>query len=219
MPTLIDYLRAFNSKERFFLVGEVLGNQDFTLSENFRKKLNTKLKLSIPSDAFSAMDYHIDWIYASLALVRDGESIDTKKTYSNDQQIIKAQQEDIDWLIAFRDKSDHHYIILIEAKGVTGWINEQMTSKAIRFGQIFGENGDNWAGIEPRFVLMSPDEPPKGLVLSEWPQWMKPEGKIHWLPLKVPEGKRGIVRCNKDGDKGRDGEYWKTAPRKSGGEE
>jgi hypothetical protein len=218
MPTLIDRLRTFNSKERFFLVGEVFDNRDFTLGEKFRERLNTKLKLSIPAGAFSAMDFHIDWLYASLKLATDGESVKPYPNKHRGLRIIKGQQEDIDWLIAYRDDNKYH-IILIEVKGVTGWTNKQMTSKAKRFEEIFGREGNDWLGIEPHFVMMSPEETPKGLVVGEWPEWMRPEGKIHWLALKVPKGLKSVVRCNDHGDEDSKGEFWKTAPRKSGGEE
>jgi hypothetical protein len=135
MSDLIDYLKKFNSKERFFLAGEILGNPSFTLAEGFREKLSKELQIAIPADAFSAMDYHIDWLYVCLCLTKDR---DIEKVYNNDGK-IKGQQEDIDWLIAF-DNEDKHHIILIEAKGVTGWSNKQMQSKAERFKQTFGKD-------------------------------------------------------------------------------
>lgn len=209
MKNLLDNLRAFNSKERFFLVGEVLGNPQFTLAAEFRERLSAKLKLSIPADAFSAMDYHIDWIYASLRLARDGEPINTVKKYNINRSIIKAQQEDVDWLVAYRDKSDHH-IILIEAKGVTSWSNDQMRSKVDRFKAIFAE--DPWPGVIFHFVLMSP-KPSVRLDHGLWFPW-----KPVWLSLRVPKKWR-VSRCNEEKKEDRNGKYWKTAPRKSGEEE
>jgi hypothetical protein len=99
MQNLIEYLKDFNSKERFFLVGQVLGNPGFTLASEFREKLSQILEILIPVNALSMMDYHIDWLYASLMLARDNQ---LQKIYPNDHKIIKAQQEDVDWLIAFR---------------------------------------------------------------------------------------------------------------------
>jgi predicted ATP-grasp superfamily ATP-dependent carboligase len=64
MQNLIKYLKDFNSKERFFLVGQILGNPSFTLASEFREKLSDLLEIPIPADALSAMDYHIDWLYA-----------------------------------------------------------------------------------------------------------------------------------------------------------
>ena len=73
MQNLIKYLKDFNSKERFFLTGQILGNPSFTPSSEFREKLSALLEISIPADALSAMDYHIDWLYASLNLAKDND--------------------------------------------------------------------------------------------------------------------------------------------------
>jgi hypothetical protein len=222
MPTLIDYLIAFNSKERFFLVGKALGNPTFSPSDGFLGELGNELKdelddAPIPSDSFSAMDYHIDWLYASLKLAQDGESIIPYSRDYNGQRIIKGQQEDIDWIMAYRDGNKHH-IILIEAKGVTGWTNKQMTSKAERFDQIFGKNGKNWRDIEPHFVMVSPERPPKALDLCKWPDWMMPNKQIHWLPLCIPHGYglKKIVRCTEGKNEDSEGDHWKIESRKHG---
>jgi hypothetical protein len=205
MQKLIDYLRDFNSKERFFLVGQLLGNQNFALASEFREKLRDLLGIPIPTDALSVMDYHIDWLYASLNLAKDG---DLTKIYPNDNNFIKAQQEDIDWLIAFEGQSEYH-IILIEAKGVSGWTNKQMTSKAKRFGGIFGKQGDNWPEVVPHFVIMSPSRP-KDLSTDQWPEWMAQNGEIKWLELSLPKTLKRVCRCNEHGQKNQDGQSWKV---------
>lgn len=207
MQNLINYLQDFNSKERFFLVGQILGNPRFTLAPEFREKLSDLLEIQIPDNTLSAMDYHIDWLYASLNLAKDG---DPQKVYTNDNNLIKAQQEDIDWLIAFKTDSEYH-IVLIEAKGVTGWANKQMTSKAIRFGDIFGKQGTNWAGVVPHFVIMSASLP-KDLLIDNWPQWMAPNGKIKWLKLSIPKLMR-ICRCDEQGQENKNGQSWKVKKR------
>jgi hypothetical protein len=89
------------------------------------------------------------------------------------------------WLIAFKSENIYH-LVLIEAKGVTGWTNKQMTSKANRFGDIFGEQGTTWPGVKPHFVIMSPSSP-KGFSVEKWPHWMAPNGHIRWLGLTIPE--------------------------------
>ncbi len=75
MQNLIEYLKDFNSKERFFLAGQILGNPSFTLPRSFVKSSVTFWKFRIPADALSAMDYHIDWLYASLNLAKDDDLI------------------------------------------------------------------------------------------------------------------------------------------------
>ena len=64
MMTLMEHLESFNRKERFFLVGNALGNPDFQLSTDFQTKLNTAFGIQPPNSAFVAMDYHLDWLHA-----------------------------------------------------------------------------------------------------------------------------------------------------------
>ena len=207
MSDLIEYLKKFNSKERFFLAGEILGNPSFTLAEDFREKLSKELQIAILADAFSAMDYHIDWLYACLCLAKDG---DVNKVYDNKESIIKGQQEDIDWLIAFSSENKYH-IILIEAKGVTGWTNKQMDSKVERFRQIFGEKADNFTDVIPHFVTMSPFPLSSKLDSDNWLEWMKPP---IWLELPIREDLSCVQRCNKERVKDKDGKYWQVIDRK-----
>src|SRR4051812_23440982 len=68
----LEYLRRLNRKERFFLVGMALGNPSFELAPAFRDLIGGALGLKIPHDSFVAMDYHLDWIYASLEIARTG---------------------------------------------------------------------------------------------------------------------------------------------------
>jgi hypothetical protein len=208
MQNLIKYLKDFNSKERFFLVGQILGNPCFTLALEFREKLSALLGIPIPTDALSTMDYHIDWLYASLNLANDD---DLTKAYPNVNKLIKAQQEDIDWLIAFKGQSEYH-LVLIEAKGVTAWNNKQMISKAIRFGDIFGEQGNKWPGVVPHFVIMSPSKS-QGLLAEKLPQWMASNGKILWLELLIPKYLLHVYRCNEQGRKSQNGQSWKVGKR------
>ena len=60
MMTLIERLESFNRKERFFLIGDALGNQSFQLSDDFRTRLGTAFGIQPPSNTFVAMDYHLD---------------------------------------------------------------------------------------------------------------------------------------------------------------
>ena len=73
MTSVVKYLKRFNRKERFLLVGWALGNDEFRLGEEFRVALNDELGLNVPAgDCFVAMDYHLDWLYASLLLGTKG---------------------------------------------------------------------------------------------------------------------------------------------------
>lgn len=72
MKSLLYYLPQFNAKERFFLLGHVLGNPRFTLGSAFKAELSKGMNLSLPEDLFCAMDFHLDWLYAALQLYSDG---------------------------------------------------------------------------------------------------------------------------------------------------
>ena len=210
MHGLIDCLRSFNSKERFFLLGQVLGNPDFTPSSSFREELGRVLGLHIPEDSLSAMDYHLDWIYASLKLAAEGHR--ATHIHSNAEGIIKAQQEDVDYLLAY-DSGDDTHLLLIEAKAVTGWTNKQMASKVARLVQIFGNDGRIWPGVIPHLVIMSPRQP-RGLKTDAWPQWIAPNGEIPWLRLSVPAGLKAVSRFDAQGKRDANGLHWKVSARR-----
>ncbi len=208
MGKLIEQLQSLNSKERFLLVGAILGNPSFTPSRAFRDQLGTALRLQIPEAVFSAMDYPLDWIYASL---RIADSSDATIVFPNDKGMIKAQPEDADFLIAYEADGLCH-LVLIEAKGVTGWRRGQMTSKAKRLRGIFGDDGAQWRGVVPHFVLVSSRQPQK-LVTAEWPAWMAPAGRPAWIRLAIPERLESVSRCNATGKKDRKGKYWTVTSR------
>lgn len=205
MKQLIDNLRSFNSKERFFLIGHALGNRNFTLSQAFKNYFGNVLRLDIPSDSFVAMDYHLEWLYASLYLTFNAEN---SHIFINTDDLIKGNQEDIDLVIVFLEDASCH-IILIEAKGVTGWTNKQANSKAIRLRKIFGSDGRRWPGVNPHFMLFSPTRP-KHLNISGWPIWMTINCQVPWLELPIPAGLRKVTRCNSTGQKDKHGHFWQA---------
>ncbi len=65
---LIDLLDSFNRKERYFLVGEALGNPHFELGAAFRERLSRALAIDFAGRTWAAMDYHLDWIQTALLL-------------------------------------------------------------------------------------------------------------------------------------------------------
>jgi hypothetical protein len=209
MRQLIDNLRYFNSKERFFMIGHILGNAAFAPCGSFRKTVETAFNVRIPDQLFAAMDYHLDWLYASLYLTfNEGSGLDV---FENRSQIIKGQQEDIDFLMAFAHESICH-VILVEAKGVTGWSNQQMNSKAMRFGEIFGSDGNAWPGVKPHFLLLSPQES-SHLNISRWPSWMAVGGKPIWSKLAVPAQLKKVTRCDSGGFADSGGVFWRVDSR------
>ena len=214
MMTLIEYLDSFNRKERFFLIGAALGNPVFRLSRKFRVRLSKALGVQVPSSAFVAMDYHIDWIHASLFLTLPGN--DEEAVHPNTETIASGNQEDVDLLVAF-EEGDITHLLLLEAKAETGWTNKQTLSKAARLGRIFGTDGMRYPRVRPRFGLMSP-RPPRQLESHLWPTWMTREGAPIWLELKVPASRRRVTRCDGRGRPAATGTFFRVvhSPRRRG---
>ena len=205
---LIEWLEAFNRKERFFLVGNALGNTNFNLSDEYRTKLHSVLGIHPPQPSFVAMDYHLDWIHAGLFLSSSANQLN--KVHENKVPIVTANQEDIDLLVAFEDLGVTH-LLMIEAKAATGWTNKQTLSKAVRLREMFGE-GDGrkkYPGVKPSFCLTSP-RPPQQLDSGLWPSWMAPGGKPIWLELEVPAGRRRITRCDQAGRSSASGDFFRV---------
>lgn len=202
MPDLIEVLESFNRKERFFLIAQALGQEDgagepaFTLHPKFRKELEQKIGIEVPIDAFVAMDYHLDWLQASLTLapVIQDEVFD----FSNEGEVIKGTQEDVDLLVAFREGERCH-LVLVEAKAYSGWTNDQMISKSNRLREIFGDDGTKNRDAIPHFCLIGPK--PEKLKTETFPEWMKPGGELLCLDLRLPDtNRRKVERYDKVGD-------------------
>ncbi len=202
----INNLRSLNRKERFFLVGWALGNREFRLGPAFRRLLSSVVNPSVPSDSFVAMDYHLDWIYASAFLAATG---DANTVHPNKDGLVSGSQEDMDLVVAFSAGETAH-LIMVEAKGVTAWTNKQATSKARRLEAIFGQRGDTWPQLRPHFVIVSPREPEE-LDCSSWPGWMKrDDGRPYWMGMELPRGLFRVTRCEESGKVSREGRYWKA---------
>ena len=204
---IIEYLKSFNRKERFHLVGQLLGNTEFNLDPSILQKILDLLELDTPPSYFSAMDYHLDWIYASLELAY----VHGNEPRTRDSLRITATQEDVDFLLAFEDESGNTHIIMIEAKGDTPFTNNQLQSKANRLRAIFGENNENWSNVIPHFLICSPIEPNR-IEIENIPSFMlnKDNSKLNWFILDMPLNQRKVTRCHLNGKASKYGKYWKV---------
>jgi hypothetical protein len=217
MSSVVEFLRAFNRKERFFLVGHALGNPKFALSDAFRADLAATIGLAVPDGVFVAMDYHLTWIYAAVTLGSAGADISNPRAIppqDNEARIIVRNQEDVDLLVAF-EREDATHVVVIEAKGVTGWTNSQMASKAKRLCQIFGADGQRVGGVIPHFALISPWES-KLLKPASWPHWMAPGGEIPHMHLPIPGRLLRVSQSDAQGHPLRDGSHWAVLPERGG---
>ena len=200
MSDLIEILESFNRKERYFLIAQALGKPKFELAPDFRKELGAAICVDIPEDpakVFVAMDYHLNWIHASLVLARHSTTITRMQHLKNGA--IEKNQEDVDLLVAFHS-GDKFRLVLVEAKafdaeGYASWSNSQMESKVNRLRLIFDDKGDKYKDVVPHYCLTSHNKP-RRLNLSSWPEWMKPnEGCPLWLKLCLPP-ERLVVKHN-----------------------
>lgn len=204
-----EYLGRFNRKERFYVVQEATRG-GFELDDTFRQRLEQKLGITIPAQTvFMAMDYHLDWIYASLFLCgHDGEV--QGKVFERDRDLIKASQEDVVLLVAAPDASNPALtnLIMIEAKGDTSWTNAQAESKASRLQSIF-KPGTFEHILRPHYLIWSPN-PSKNLRFDCFPQWALQDGEVPHLKLTMGEELRKVTCCNLEGKNLLDGDYWKV---------
>lgn len=207
MEGLIERFQAFNRRERFFVVGWALDNPTFRIGGKFRQQFAADIGIDIPADAFCAMDFPMDWIVGCLWVTKE-----ERASYSVlETGEVNRNNEDVDLLIAYEE--DHKTnLLMIEAKGVTGWKNRQLRHKAERLGRIFGTGDppDLWPAVRPRFVLASPEKSAQ-IDVTEWPGWMKRDGEPRWwLRLELPPELRKIVRCDEDGRRNAEGQFWKV---------
>ena len=201
MENLIDILELFNRKERFFLLAQALGGRQaepkLVLSDEFRKELNSKLCINIPKDSdkkiFVGIDYHLDYIAASLVCMKEGS---TTGNYNNlrtagekDFEIIEGSQRDVDLLVAFRE-GDTFHLVIIEAKAYSPWTVSQLLPKCERLREIFGNCGKRHLEVKPHFLIVGPAPTKKIIEQSHFPEWMMPKGDIRCLELKRPDVSR-----------------------------
>jgi len=215
MNRIIENLRRLNRKERFHLLQSVLhggspGSDSFTLSAEFRENLGRELKLEVPSDAFAAMDYQLDWIYVALYLAlqnpEEGALVPKPGDWFN------HDQEDTDLLVAFESPGEPPtcHLVLVEAKCDTGWTNAQVESKLARLQSI--HNALQLTEASPvafHWLLTSPRRP-EGLRpdSSSWLDWGSDEGGWHWIEMPVGPHCRA-VRCDAEGSPDRRGDFWR----------
>jgi hypothetical protein len=214
---LIENLKSFNRKERFYLVGQMLGNPDFRMDDNQLDNISKLIGFTIPRKYFAAMDYHLDWIYASLSLTRNNANDKAyKRNFIDNEKNVDLQisgtQEDVDFLLAFVDHENTTHIVMIEAKGDSYFSNAQLDSKNKRFKAIFG-NENTWENVKPHFLICSPKEPQNVIIEDPAYFMLTKESNLIWFPLVMDTGKNKVTRCMES--KGNykpsgEGDHWKV---------
>ena len=213
MSPLIDQLKKLNRKERFLLLQAAIGEEQFVLGENFRKQVGKAIGLEVPAKAFFAIDYHLDWLYVAIRSCNAAPD-----TLFADEIGINRNQEDIDLLIAF-DQDDVTHLVLIEAKGVTGWGREQIASKLRRLAVI--DNVVKTSPCKVRFHLLLTGlyESAKltqaeivGLMPdAALPDWAFFNTALRWIKLELPEHVELVapMRYDTPDKKSKAGTNWK----------
>ncbi|MFL9691726.1 hypothetical protein [Aeromonas veronii] len=212
---LIDNLKSFNRKERFYLIGQMLGNPEFRMDKTLLDEISRLIGITIPSEYFAAMDYHLDWIYASLFLTQEHDEKPFPRNFIDNNKKVDLQisgtQEDVDFLLAFVDHENTTHIVMIEAKGDSYFSNGQLDSKNKRFKAIFG-NENTWPNVRPHFIICSPKKPQK-INIEEPAYFMFKDFKLPWLELDMGNGKNKVTRCVQNGEPSNNGEHWKVESR------
>ena len=223
--SVIQSINQFNRKERYFLVAHALGQdredgqaKSFRLSETFAKRLSESVSLlQVPAEARCWMDYHMDWLYAALVeCAPPGPPPHTSPFRDEDGNPynLNSNQEDIDLLVAFEDRSGKLQLILVEAKGYTAWGSDQLRSKGRRLRDIFGEGKSPYypdLDLDVHFVMASPAKPKHGAAyLDSFPDWAIHEGQLSWLPLFLPEYRKKPTRCDETGSSSQSGDLWRV---------
>lgn len=187
--TLVDALKRFNRKERYWLIHNALGTDSERLDEGFRARLAEAIGNDVPATAWWAMDYHLDWLVGALTLVAQGDR--GFAAHRNDAGLVIGNQEDMDLIVAFDDT-----LLMIEAKGESAWSNSQFRSKVARLEKLRAA-GLLLPTIKIFFVLTSPREPQllapeEG---TEWQAWMcNAAGRPMHVPLHMPDDFLKVTR-------------------------
>ena len=212
MSQVIEILRSLDRKERFAVLREALGFDDFApeLNASFRDRLSECIDVAVPETALVAMDYHLDWIEIALHLAED-PGIDLEDAFESPAaDRINKNQQDIDLLVAFDDGPMTH-LVLIEAKAYLNWTNRQLAGKTKRLGLIFGDDGTHRHVVKPYFVLMTGSVSPN-IQTDEWPRWTKDsQGRPFWLEYGLPD-RRKVTRCAPDGRRDKCGGWLRLQP-------
>ncbi len=208
----VDALKAFDSHERGILLQWSTG-ADFRLSADLRGQLGETLEpLTVPATAFVAMDYTLDWMYAAVRRYLEPQTAGPGKPHIWPQAgQLAASIEDVDLLIAWQD--DQPRLLLLEAKGFTGWDNSQLLRKVTRLGSIFGELERE--AIDVHFILVGPRHS-AGVKTDAWPAWLLKEDRYHFIKIDDPGDRFAVQRCTEAGipTKAQPPEFWQVVKRR-----
>lgn len=184
--SLIDRLKCFNAKERYWVVHAALGH--FKPSREFLEDAAKAAGVPPPvigcpdKSIFLAMDYHLNWLCAALWVAltpsaKAGTPISNRRSPSanmtqdhgtagllgNGRALMENSQEDVDLLLAYPRPDGITQVILIEAKCTGTFTPSQLGSKFSRLEGILDSIGkEGFVGasnVNVKMILMSPSRP------------------------------------------------------------
>jgi hypothetical protein len=203
-------LASLDSHERPILF-QWATQRAFALGEDVRAHLGSAIDREIPADAFVAMDYTLDWLYAATVICQGKDPLTTFQQWPVNHLLLRASIEDIDLLIAWEDRHRHRHTVLVEAKGFTGWTNKQVQGKIDRLAAIFG--GDLASDFDVHFVMAGP-KASKGLKTQDWPVWTGSEERRHFVSIPDPGARYAVQRCTEKGEPTSEGpSHWRLIKR------
>ena len=184
---LVENLKSLNAKEREYLVRYAYQGDEQArspLSEAMVRDLTALLpELGKAKCVFAGMDYHLDWLHASLYLACRSLSVDEAfrkervESLGGDLQgeldkslrPVTGGQEDVDLLTVFAD-GETTFLLFIEAKGVGSFGRVQLARKLVRLDRILALSGArDHEHLRCELLLTGPDRE------SEWrrfPNWL-----------------------------------------------
>ncbi|WP_433165083.1 hypothetical protein [Kribbella sp. CA-247076] len=207
--SFVGNLRRFDSHERGLLLQWVAG-EPFRVGGALRSAISRAVGIEPPADAFVAMDYTLDWLYAAVqATLAEDDSLPQPWPSKGE---LAASPEDVDLIVAWEGPDGCAHLILIEAKGFTGWSNTQLKRKVMRLDSIFA--GELRNRFDVHLFLAGP-QPSAGLKITDWPEWTRPDGRTRFLAIDDPGLRYAVQRCDGDGrPTSRHWTHWKAVPRR-----
>jgi hypothetical protein len=203
MSVLINFLERLNRKERYFVMAHATGVRDLSIGDEFRRQLSAAIGVEVPASARLFMDYHLDWLVASLHLAFDQPA---RLFFKNAGQEVKGNQEDLDLLVAFEDRAVTR-LVMVEAKAATAWSSAQLRSKVDRLKKIFPSEQVWSPHVTPHFLLLSPAHPSQEILKLARSLEMPTEGDP-WVQLKFPAERLVVERTMADGRPSKTGRHY-----------
>jgi hypothetical protein len=207
-------LAQFNRKERFWLLEDFadrardeMHGASLPVGVRTRQRLSRATGWQVPSGAWAAFDYHLSWIAGAIEWLGTDLRPDSTLSLPLRSELVTGTQEDADLILAWAEPETYR-VILVEAKGVTGWSNSQARSKMARISAIADRANEIGVPIEWRFVMASPRQPTQ-IDTDGWPSWaLKIDGTPMWVPLSIPTSLVKTQRCNEHGVASQSGSHW-----------